>query len=150
MEAWLSQRGISFTTRDVVREPITEDEFAALIIDPEGRIRVPFTRVGAAVVLGFDPVRLREYLGEDAQAPVIVHGRDGDLSSDQLIAHLRAEGIPHALRDVDQDPLSLAELWGMLIIPSRGLRTPYTVIGDELVLGCDIPKLERVLGLSKV
>jgi arsenate reductase-like glutaredoxin family protein len=134
--------------RDVVQQPVTEDEFAELILDSQQRPRVPFTSVGKATVLGFDPVRLREYLQEEPEAPVIAHVRQGEPSSEQLLAHLRTEAIAHAVRDVDTDPLSLEELWQLLVIPGRGLRTPYTVVGDELVLGYDIPKLERVLGLT--
>ena len=134
--------------RDVVQNPVTEGEFASLILDSQDRTRVPFTSVGKAVVLGFDPVRLREYLDEDANAPVIAHVRQGDASSEQLLTHLREQGIAHAVRDVDVDSMSLEELWQALVIPGRGLRTPYTVVGDELVLGYDIPKLERVLGLT--
>jgi hypothetical protein len=131
--------------RDVVQEPVTPDEFTQLIHDTRGRIRVPFTCVGSATVLGYDPVRLREYREEHPEAPVVAHVRKGEASSEQLLAHLIGEGIPHAVRDVDVDPLSSEELWGLLIIPGRGLRTPYTVIGEELVLGYDIPKLERLL-----
>jgi arsenate reductase-like glutaredoxin family protein len=145
VEAWLSHHQIPFTMRDVVQEPVTPDEFARLILDAAGRIRVPFTSVGSATVLGFDPVRLHEYLDTEPDAPVVVHLRPGEPSSQQLLAHLQARGVAHAVRNVDEDPLSLEELWGLLTIPDRGLRTPYTVIGDELVLGYDIPKLERLL-----
>lgn len=132
--------------RDVVQEPVTREEFAQLIHNQEGRVRVPFTCVGSATVLGYDPIRLREYREAEPEAPVVAHVRTGEPSSEQLLAHLRAEGVAYAVRDVDEEPLSLEELWGLLIIPGRGLRTPYTVIGDELVLGYDIPKLERLLG----
>ncbi len=134
--------------RDVVQNPVTEAEFAGLILDSDQRTRVPFTSVGRATVLGYDPVRLKEYLDEEPEAPVIAHVRPGEPSSEQLLAHLRKEGIAHAVRDVDTDPVSLEELWQLLVIPGRGLRTPYTVVGEELVLGYDIPKLERVLGLT--
>jgi arsenate reductase-like glutaredoxin family protein len=146
VEAWLSQSGVPFTMRDVVQEPITREEFARLIRDPQGRVRVPFTCVGSATVLGFDPIRLQEYLDAEPGAPVVAHVRNGEVSSEQLLAHLETKAIPYAVREVDADPLSLEELWGLLTIPARGLRTPYTVIGDELVLGYDVPKLQRLLG----
>jgi arsenate reductase-like glutaredoxin family protein len=133
--------------RDVVQEPLSEEEFAKIIVDRDGHPRVPFTMVGKDAVLGFDPIRFREYYDASPNAPVIAHVRKGDASCDQLLAYLRAEGIPHALRDVDEDPLSIEELWRLLTIPGRNVKTPYTVVGDELVLGYDIPKLERVLGL---
>lgn len=131
--------------RDVVQEPLTEEEFARIIVDGQGRTRVPFTCVGTGTVLGFDPVRLGEYLQEQPEAPVIAHVRPGDPSSEQLRAHLRDAGIAHAVRNVDADPMSVEELWGLLSIPGRNIRTPYTVVGDELVLGYDVLKLERVL-----
>src|SRR5437773_5926087 len=131
--------------RNVVQDPITEEELAGLIHDKAGRIRVPFTTVGKATVLGFDPVRLGEYLAEDPSSAVVAHIRPGEESSEQLLAHLREKGIAHSVRNVDEEPLSDQELWGLLTIPGRNLRTPYTVIGDELVLGYDIPKLARLL-----
>jgi len=133
--------------RDVVQEPLSEEEFAKIIVDRDGHPRVPFSMVGKDAVLGFDPIRFREYYDASSNAPVIAHVRKGDVSSDQLLTYLRAEGIPHAVRDVDEDPLSIEELWHLLTIPGRNVKTPYTVVGDELVLGYDIPKLERVLGL---
>lgn len=135
--------------RDVVQDPLSEEEFAQIIVDREGHPRVPFTLVGKDAVLGFDPIRFKEYRDASPDAPVIAHVRRSDESSDQLLAHLRAEGVPHATRDVDEDPMSVEELWGLLTIPGRNVKTPYTVVGDELVLGYDIPKLERVLGLVK-
>jgi arsenate reductase-like glutaredoxin family protein len=134
--------------RDVVQQPLTRDDFAQLITDRGGRIRVPFTRVGTAVVLGYDPVRLRENREAQPDASITVHARQGDDSSERLLAHLRAETIPHAVRDVDADPLSVEELWELLTIPGQNVRTPYTIVGDEVVLGYDIPKLQRVLGLE--
>ena len=133
--------------RDVVQDPLSEEEFAAIIVDRDGHPRVPFTMVGKDAVLGFDPIRFREYYDASPNAPVIAHVRPGDISSDQLLAYLHAEGIDHAIRNVDEDPLSTEELWYLLTIPGRNVKTPYTVVGDELVLGYDIPKLERVLGL---
>ena len=136
--------------RDVVQDPLSEEEFAQIIVDREGHPRVPFTLVGKDAVLGFDPIRLREYRDASPEAPVIAHVRDGDISSSHLLDHLRSEGIPHAVRDLDMDPISIEELWRLLTIPGRNIKTPYTVVGDELVLGYDIPKLERVLGLVRV
>src|SRR5437867_7247808 len=97
--------------RDVMQEPVTEDELARLIRDREGHIAVPFTKVGKAVVLGFDPIRLGEYLDEDPRAPVVAHVRPGDPDSAHLLEHLRATGVAHAVRNVDAEPLSDQELW---------------------------------------
>lgn len=135
--------------RDVVQDPITPAELAQLVRDREGRIRVPFSQVGRAGVLGFDPLRLQEYLDEDPDARVVAYVREGDPSSMQLLAHLRAMAIPHEVRDVDANPPSDEELWNLLTIPGRNLRTPYTLIGDELVFGYDIPKLSRLLGITE-
>jgi arsenate reductase-like glutaredoxin family protein len=148
VEAWLSQNDVPFTMRDVMRDPITEDEFARLIHDPQGRIVAPFTSVGDAVVLGFDPVRLHEYLDEDPNLPVVAHVRADDPSSDRLFEHLKSKGIAHRLRDVDAEPLSDKELWEMLTIPGRNIRTPYLQVDGQLVLGYDVPKLQRLLGLG--
>lgn len=132
--------------RDVMQDPLTPEEFERLLTDSEGRTRVPFTRVGSAAVLGFDPVRLRENLdAQPAGVPVVVHVRPGDESSEQLLAHLIAEKIPHAVRNVDEDPMSGEELWGLLTIPGHNVRTPYTLVGDQLVFGYDVPRLKRLL-----
>ena len=92
--------------RDVVQEPVTEDELARLTRDREGHIAVPFTKVGKAVVLGFDPIRLGEYLDEDPSAPIVAHVRPGDPDSEHLLEHLRAKGVAHTVRNVDAEPLS--------------------------------------------
>jgi arsenate reductase-like glutaredoxin family protein len=148
VEAWLSHNQVPFTMRDVMQDPLTPDEFAWLLTDASGRTRVPFTRVGGAAVLGFDPIRLRENIeSQPPGAPVVAHIRPGEESSEALVAHLRAEDIPHAVRDVDEEPLSAEELWGLLTIPGRNVRTPYTLVGDDLVFGYDIPKLSRLLGI---
>jgi hypothetical protein len=136
--------------RDVMQDPLSLEEFARLLTDPQGRTRVPFTRVGGAAVLGFDPIRLQENI--DAQpvgAPIVAHVRRGEESSEQLLGHLRSQGIPHAVRLVDEEPLSAEELWGLLTIPGHNIRTPYTLVGDDLVFGYDIPKLRRLLGISE-
>jgi hypothetical protein len=135
--------------RDVVQDPITPEELAKLVRDREGRIRVPFSQVGKSGVLGFDPLRLQEYLDEDPSSQVVAYVRKGEPSSEQLLAHLNAKGIKHEVRDVDVDPPTDQELWDLLTIPGRNLRTPYTLIGDELIFGYDIPKLARLLGISE-
>ena len=132
-----------------MREPLTQAEFARLITEGNGRTRVPFTQVGSAVVLGYDPLRLRENREASPDAPIVAHVRPGDPSSEQLLAHLRAEHIPHAVREVDADPLPTEELWRLLTIPGLNVRTPYTVVGDEVILGYDIPKLQRLLRPGK-
>jgi arsenate reductase-like glutaredoxin family protein len=148
VEAWLSQNDVPFTMRDVVQDPITPEELAKLLRDREGRIRVPFSRVGKAGVLGFDPLRLQEYLDEDPSSRVVAYVRKGEQSSEQLLAHLKARNIKHEVRDVDADPPTDQELWDLLTIPGRNLRTPYTLIGDELIFGYDIPKLSRLLSIE--
>jgi arsenate reductase-like glutaredoxin family protein len=149
VEAWLSQHAVPFTMRDVVQEPITPDELSKLIRDREGRIRVPFSRVGKSGVLGFDPLRLKEYMDEDPSNEVVAYVRKGEPSSEQLLAHLKAQNIAHEVRDVDANPPTDEELWDLLTIPGRNLRTPYTLIQDELVYGYDIPKLARLLGIKE-
>jgi hypothetical protein len=133
--------------RDVMQEPLDESEFASLIRDQEGHVTVPFTEVGKAVVLGFDPIRLQEYLDEDPNARVVANVRVGDPSSDLLLEHLRKKGIAHQVRQVDEDPRAIGELWDLLTIPGRNIRTPYVQVDGQLVLGYDIPKLQRLLEL---
>jgi arsenate reductase-like glutaredoxin family protein len=149
VEAWLSQYDVPFTMRDVVQDPITPEELSKLVRDREGRIRVPFSQVGKSGVLGFDPLRLQEYLDEDPTSRVVAYVRKGEPSSEQLLAHLKAKNIKHEVRDVDTNPPTDQELWDLLTIPGRNLRTPYTLIGDELIFGYDIPKLARLLGIKE-
>jgi arsenate reductase-like glutaredoxin family protein len=149
VEAWLSHHDVPFTMRDVVQEPITPEELSKLVRDRQGRIRVPFSEVGKSGVLGFDPIRLGEYLAEDPSSRVVVYVRPGEPSSEQLLAHLKAQGIAHEVRNVDTDPPTDEELWNLLTIPGRNLRTPYTLIGDELIFGYDVPKLARLLGIKE-
>jgi arsenate reductase-like glutaredoxin family protein len=40
------------------------------------------------------------------------------------------------------------ELWKIMTLPDGRLRTPITLVGDQVVLGYDPQKLARVLGLS--
>jgi len=148
VEAWLSQNDVPFTMRDVVQDPITPEELAQLVRDHEGRVRVPFSQVGKSGVLGFDPLRLQEYLDEDPASRVVAYVRKGEASSEQLLAHLNAKNIKHEVRDVDTDPPTDQELWDLLTIPGRNLRTPYTLIKDELIYGYDIPKLARLLDIE--
>jgi len=66
----------------------------------------------------------------------------------RLLEHLKGKGIPHEVREVDANPPTEEELWNLLTVPGRNLRTPYTLIGDELIFGYDVPKLGRLLGIE--
>jgi len=58
----------------------------------------------------------------------------------ELLSH---KGIPFTARNIRQEPAALAELRRL------GARaTPVTIIGDEVVVGFDRGRLERLLGVS--
>ena len=58
MKEFLHRRGVPFTERDVSTVPGAAQEAVRL----SGQMGVPVTRVGGAVVIGFDPDRLTEAL----------------------------------------------------------------------------------------
>ncbi len=149
MEEFLSQKGLAFTLRDVVTDPITPDELWALLHDAEGRQLGPLTRIAGAVVLGYDPVRLGEYLAGDpaaARQGATVYGRPGEAGTAGVLAWLAEHGVPATLVDVDATPLSREELWDLLKLPGdANVRTPFTRIDGTVVLGNDRRRLEEVL-----
>ena len=53
---------------------------------------------------------------------------------------LSQRGIPFTERNIAQDPEAMSELEALGV-----MTTPVTVIGEELVIGFDRPKLERLL-----
>jgi hypothetical protein len=132
----------------VLQEPITPDELWRLTHDAAGRQLAPLTRIASAVVLGYDPVRLGEYLEQfpDARTTgATVHGRPGDASTQGVLDWLAERGVPATLVDVDAQPMTRDELWDLLAIPNSNVRTPYTEIDGVVVLGNDRRRLAEVL-----
>ena len=129
-------------------EPITPDELWRLTHDAHGRQLAPLTRLASAVVLGYDPVRLGEYLEQLPQVRTdgaTVHGRPGDASTQGVLDWLAEHGVPATLVDVDEHPMTREELWQLLEIPNANIRTPFTEIDGTVILGNDRWRLEEVL-----
>ncbi len=59
-KAWLSQKGIPFTVRDVTQDEAALDELAKMEV-----YSTPVTLVDGEVVVGFNRKRLAELLGVD-------------------------------------------------------------------------------------
>ena len=60
-KAWLSQKGIPFTIRDVAQDPTALDELAKMEV-----YSTPVTLIDGEVVVGFNRKRMAELLGVDA------------------------------------------------------------------------------------
>ncbi len=100
-------------------------------------------------MLGFDPVRLGEYLEaspDTRTAGATVYGRPGDPGSQGVLTWLADHSVPAILVDVDQHPLTHQELWQLLVLPGNAnVRTPYTLVDGAVVLGNDRRRLEELL-----
>jgi hypothetical protein len=99
-------------------------------------------------VLGYDPVRLGEYLEQSPAARTegaTVHGRSGDPGTRGVLDWLAEHGVPAILVDVDAHPMTRDELWQLLEIPNANVRTPFTEIDGIVILGNDRRRLEEVL-----
>ena len=134
--------------RDVGVDPLTPEELYRLVYDAHGRQRGPITRVGGAVVLGYDPLRLGENVAEQPAARetgVTVYGVPDDPSTVGVLAWLQEHGVPATLVDVTQRPLTAAELWALLELPGQNVRVPYTIVDDAVVLGNDRARLTATL-----
>jgi arsenate reductase-like glutaredoxin family protein len=157
VEEFLSHHTIPFAFRDVITDPLTPAELRGLMDDPlTGRQRGPFTRLGTRldpvhgynVVLGVDLVRLDERLEEE---PALLHevatlwGRPDDHRTRTVHAHLASRGLEVELVDLDRAPLSQEHLWALLEIPRRNIRTPFTRVGETVILGNDVEHLEEAL-----
>ncbi len=129
-------------------DPLTPDELWRLTHDAQGRQLAPLTRIATAVVLGYDPVRLGEYLEQFPEARAdgaTVYGRPGDPSTQGVLDWLAEHGVPATLVNVDERPMTRDELWQLLEIPGANIRTPLTDIDGVVVLGNDRRRLEEVL-----
>jgi len=132
----------------VLVEPITPEELWRLTHDAQGRQLAPLTRLGTAVVLGYDPVRLGEYLEQLPQTRTdgaTVYGQPGDASTRGVLDWLAEHGVRARLIDVDKHPMTREELWQLLEIPNANIRTPFTEIDGMVILGNDRRRLEEVL-----
>jgi hypothetical protein len=132
----------------VIAEPITPDELWRLTHDAAGRQLAPLTKMASAVVLGYDPVRLGEYLEQYPEIPTqgaTIYGRPGEASTQAVLDWLAERGVPATLVDVDAQPMSREELWQILEIPNSNVRTPFTEVDGTVILGNDRRRLEEVL-----
>ena len=63
MKEFLSQKGVSFVTRDISQDQGAMDELVAL-----GVMTTPVIRVNGEAVIGFDRARLERLLADDTKA----------------------------------------------------------------------------------
>ena len=63
MKEFLSQKGVSFVTRDISQDQAAMDELVAL-----GVMTTPVIRVNGETVIGFDRARLERLLADDTKA----------------------------------------------------------------------------------
>ena len=63
MKEFLSQKGVSFVTRDISQDQRAMDELVAL-----GVMTTPVIRVNGETVIGFDRARLERLLADDTKA----------------------------------------------------------------------------------
>ena len=130
-------------------DPITPDELWRLMHDANGQQLGPLTQVGAGVVMGHDPIRLDENLADNPTARtagVVVYGHPAEESTRGVLAHLKAQGVPTRLVDLAREPFTRQTLWELLEIPGHNIRTPFTLVDDQVVLGNDRQRLATVLG----
>jgi hypothetical protein len=62
--SWLGEQGVPATLADVAAAPLTPEAVWALLELPGNNVRVPFTLIDDAVVLGNDQGRLTAALAE--------------------------------------------------------------------------------------
>lgn len=67
---FLDQRGLSYTTRDVLRDPSA----SAVLFGRLGRVVVPVVQVGDRLVVGYDPVQLARLLPKDEEERHVAFG----------------------------------------------------------------------------
>lgn len=128
-------------------EPLTRDELWRLMHDARGRQLGPLTRIGTGVVMGFDPIRVDENLAQygDGVSAATVYGQPGDRGTEDTLAHLRDRGVRATLRDTGREPLTADELWQLLEMPGKNIRTPFTDVDGIVVIGNDRRRLQEVL-----
>jgi arsenate reductase-like glutaredoxin family protein len=159
VEEFLSQNSIPYELRDQFVDPVTCDELAALFLDVAGRQLGPLTRLGQEcshaygynVVYGCDLLRIDERVQRDPAAAraagATVWGRPGEQSTRLVLDYFSQQAVPTTLVDVLRQPLAPGELWDLLYIPQQGIiRSPFTVVDGQVVLGFDLEWLRRALG----
>jgi arsenate reductase-like glutaredoxin family protein len=159
VEEFLSQNGIPYELRDQFVDPVTRDELAALFTDAAGRQLGPLTRLGQErshaygynVVYGCDLLRIDERVQRDPAAAraagATVWGRPDEQSTRLVLDYLSQQVVPTTFVDVLRQPLAPDELWDLLYIPQQGIiRSPFTVVDGQVVLGFDLEWLRRALG----
>lgn len=86
--AYLDQRGVAYTTRDVTSDPSA----TAVLFGRLGRVAVPAITIGDRMVVGFDPVQLARFLPrEEAESAPVSFGAAVRSVSGELAARL---GLP--------------------------------------------------------
>jgi len=159
VEEFLSQNGIPYELRDQFVDPVTRDELAALFQDAAGRQLGPLTRLGQErshaygynVVYGCDLLRISERVQRDPAAAraagATVWGWPDEQNTRLVLDYLGQQAVPVTLVDVRRQPLAPDELWDLLYIPGQGIiRSPFTVVDGQVVLGFDLEWLRRALG----
>ena len=158
MEEFLSQNGIPYELRDQFVDPVTRDELAALFHDAAGGQLGPLTRLGQErshaygynVVYGCDLLRIAERVQRDPAARAAgatIWGWPEQQSTRLVLDYLSQQAVPTTFVDVLLQPLAPDELWDLLYIPAQGIiRSPFTVVDGQVVLGFDLDWLRRALG----
>jgi arsenate reductase-like glutaredoxin family protein len=159
VEEYLSHNGIPYELRDQFVDPVTHDELAALFHDAAGRQLGPLTRLGEEcshaygynVVYGCDLLRIDERVQRDPAAAraagATVWGWPEQQSTRLVLDYLSQQAVPTTLVDMLRQPLAPDELWDLLYIPQQGIiRSPFTVVDGQVVLGFDLDWLRRALG----
>ncbi len=159
MEEFLSQNGLPYELRDQFVDPVTPTELDALFHDAAGQQLGPLTRIGQEcdpaygynVVYGCDLLRIDERVQRDPAAVravgATVWGRPRETGTQLVLDYLGRQSVPTLLVDVLERPLSTEELWHVLYIPDQGIiRSPFTVVDGQVVLGFDLEWLRGALG----
>lgn len=85
-----------------------------------------------------------------AEDRVVLFMRPGCHVCARVKKYLTEHSIPFEIRDVDSEPLTPRELWGIFNRKASRLRVPFTVLndGEDVVLGYDPLRLEGVFLLG--
>jgi membrane-associated protease RseP (regulator of RpoE activity) len=86
---YLQQRGLPFTTRDVLSDPSA----SAVLFGRLGRVVVPVVQVGERMLVGYDPVQLARFLPQESEERSVSFGAAVRTVSSETA---RAYGLPAA------------------------------------------------------
>jgi glutaredoxin len=142
---WFKEHGVAYTEHDVTRDPVRAAEMQRLT----GQTAVPVIRVGAQVMVGYDPLQLARLIPFDPDAG----GTTEPLAGEQVSLGMAAQSLtPEKAAEA-----GLPAPFGVVVGPVRpgGAAEAAGIVEGDILIGLgsytlqDLAQLQRVVALKR-